>query len=175
MRFTCWGLRLPELVASSGEICRARTIFNIWPYQARQGLQLLSEVREETEYERGEIVALLEEEQSKKYGIAKVTSVDEDTLVVRYLGTTQKDLGKAHFQPASTITSGPDKNKVLLGNTLGKRAQPFTGVIAWADLEALIKARHLKQLMDGHFNKESIKRLKAMKGLKHSFLGKARG
>ena len=61
------------------------------------------------------------------------------------------------------------------GDTRGKRAQPFTGMIARADLEALIKARHLKQLMDGRFNKESIKRLKAMKGFKHSFLGKASG
>ena len=153
----------------------ARTIVNIWPYHARQGLQLLSEVKEETEYERGEIVALLEEEQCKKYDIAKITSVDEDTMVVRYLGTTQKDLRKAQFQPASTIASGPDKNKVLLGDTRGKRAQPFTGMIARADLEALIKARHLKQLMDGRFSAESIKRLKAMKGLKHSFLGKASG
>ena len=48
-------------------------------------------------------------------------------------------------------------------------------MIARADLEALIKARHLKQLMDGRFNAESIKRLKALRGLKHSFLGRARG
>ena len=65
---------------------------------------------------------------------------------------------------------GPDKNKVLLGDTRGKRAQPFTGMIARADLETLIKARHLKQLMDGRFSAESIKRQKAMKGLKHSSL-----
>ena len=81
----------------------------------------------------------------------------------------------ARFLPASVVQSGPDKDKVLLGDIRGKSAEPSTGMIARADLEALVKARHLKQLMDGRFNAESIKRLKALRGLKHSFLGRARG
>ena len=145
----------------------SRTSINIRPYYARDGIPGLPTV-DDDDFEAGELIACVDDEYAKLYGLARILSVTTENINVHYYGTTNEDLAKARFLPVSISGGG-----YILGDKRGKRARDSTGTIALADAADLIKMRHVKLRAAGRLTAASLKSLRRLRGFRHIYLERA--
>ena len=113
-------------------------------------------------YRTGEIIAVLDNDTSKYWWLARIQKIENDHLVVQYFATRSATTGKAKFRPVFVLD---DTRQLSIGMPSGHERQtyqPWLGTIPLEHTDQLVLSRHLT-LSGGRLNNENWTQLKLRK------------
>ena len=137
-----------------------RTVINMRPYRAT-GLPIPPSFDPfyDDPLQPDELLAVRDTHDSNFY-LARLLTVNNDSIMVHYLGSRSRTLNAAVFKPCY-IHAATDM--ITMSDTPPAHHAPYTGTLLIADLFVLLVARHLQLLTSDRLNKDSRTKLHSVR------------
>ena len=138
-----------------------RTVINIRPYRSNAPPPLPAfDPFYDNPLVPGELIMVRDTPDSNFY-LARLLSLDDDSINVHYLGSRSSNINQAVFRPC--YIHGPT-DTITMSNTPPVNQTPYTGTLAIADLDELLVTRNLELLASDRLTHASRSKLTSARG-----------